>query len=185
MLKNFVVVAAEQQAMVAMVATEEDVVYHHMVAAVEQVGGLSSQRIAILMKTAIEYVSYLLRMQSILRKKKEYTIFTTINMSYSRKDLILLHKYKDEKYKQGLVDRIVSYAKTEALKVAMAGETIVRITTPWASSRVEMADLTKEEDLIRTQLIQIFHDAKIEVLKNSISFILYEYWELIVKIDWS
>ena len=166
-MKNSVV--AEQQAVVE----------------VEQVGGLSSQAIVILMKMAIEYVRCLLRTQSISRKNKEYTIFTINNMSYSRKDLLLLHKYKDEKYKQGLVDRIVSYAKTEALKVAMAGETIIRITTPWASSRTEMAELTNEEDLIRTQLTQIFHDAKIEVLKNSISFIIYEYWELIVKIDWS
>ena len=39
-------------------------------------------------------------------------------MSYTRKDLILLHKYKDESYKKALVDRVVTSAKTEVLRVA-------------------------------------------------------------------
>jgi hypothetical protein len=106
-------------------------------------------------------------------------------MPYSRKDLILLHKYKDEKYKQALVDRVVTYAKTEVLKVAMSGETAMRITTSWAGSRVEMLDLAKEEDSIRKLLAEIFFDAKVEVITNCVSFVIYDHCEIIVKIDWS
>jgi hypothetical protein len=106
-------------------------------------------------------------------------------MSYSRKDLILLQKYKDEKYKQALVDRVVTYAKTEVLKSAMSGETTMRITTSWAGGRAEMTELAKEEESIRKSLGDIFFDAKIEVITNSVSFVIYDHCEIIVKIDWS
>ena len=106
-------------------------------------------------------------------------------MSYTRKDLILLHKYKDEKYKQALVDRVVTYAKTEALKIAMSGETSMRITTSWAGGRAEMTELAKEEDSIRKLLSDIFSDARIEVITNCVSFVIYDHCEIIVKIDWS
>ena len=106
-------------------------------------------------------------------------------MSYSRKDLILLYKYKDESYKKALVDRVVSYAKTEVLKIAMGGDTIVRISTSWASTKAEVEELKKEEDVIHQQLKTIFQDAKVDIMTNCVSFIIYEFWEIVVKVDWS
>ena len=106
-------------------------------------------------------------------------------MSYTRKDLILLHKYKDESYKKALVDRIVTYMKTEVLRVAMRGDTIARISAEWASTKAELDTLKKEEELVRTHLSQIFHDAKVEIVTNCVSFIIYEFWEIVVKVDWS
>ena len=77
-------------------------------------------------------------------------------MSYTRKDLILLHKYKDESYKKALVDRVVTYAKTEVLRVAMLGDTIARISAGWASTKAEMESLKKEESLILEELKTVF-----------------------------
>jgi len=106
-------------------------------------------------------------------------------MSYTRKDLILLHKYKDESYKKALVDRVVTYAKTEVLRVAMLGDTIARISAGWASTKAEMESLKKEESLILEELKTVFKDARIEIITNCVSFIVYEFWEIVVKVDWS
>lgn len=106
-------------------------------------------------------------------------------MSYTRKDLILLHKYKDESYKKALVDRIMSSAKTEVLRVAMMGDTIARISASWASTKAEMDTLKKEQELVHQQLKEIFKDSKIDIATNCVSFIIYEFWEIVVKVDWS
>ena len=106
-------------------------------------------------------------------------------MSYTRKDLILLHKYKDESYKKALVDRIVTYAKTEVLRVAMLGDTIARISATWASTKSELEGLKKEEGIVLEQLKELFKDSKIDITTNCVSFIVYEFWEIVVKVDWS
>jgi hypothetical protein len=106
-------------------------------------------------------------------------------MSYTRKDLILLHKYKDEFYRKALVDRIVSSAKTEVLRVSMMGDTIARISASWAFTKEELESLKKEQDLVHQQLKDIFKDSKIDITTNCVSFIIYEFWEIVVKVDWS
>jgi hypothetical protein len=106
-------------------------------------------------------------------------------MSYTRKDLILLHKYKDESYKKALVDRVVSSAKTEVLRVAMMGDTIARISATWASTKDEMESLKKEEALVLEQVNAVFKDARVDIMTNCVSFIVYEFWEIVVKVDWS
>jgi hypothetical protein len=104
---------------------------------------------------------------------------------YSRKDLILLHKYKDESYKRALVERVVSLTKSEVFKAAMKGETLARISSEWASSQEQLASLQKEEQVVRDQLHTAFPDAKIEVDINSISFFFFSFWEIVVKVNWS
>ena len=106
-------------------------------------------------------------------------------MSYTRKDLILLHKYKDESYKKALVDRVVTSAKAEVLRVAMLGDTIARISATWAATKDEMESLKKEETLVLEQLKAIFNDARVDSTTNCVSFIVYEFWEIVVKVDWT
>ena len=104
---------------------------------------------------------------------------------YSRKDLILLYKYKDDSYKKALVDRIVCQAKAEVFKAAMQGDTIARISSAWANSKEEVEDLKKEKDAILEQLSTIFKDAIIDIETNLISFVIYQFWEIVVKVNWS
>ena len=104
---------------------------------------------------------------------------------YSRKDLILLHKYKDESYKKALVERIVSQSKSEVFRMAMNGDTLARVSSSWASSKEELANLKKEEQLIRDSLNTFFPDSKVDIELNHISFIIYEFWEIVVKVNWS
>jgi transcriptional/translational regulatory protein YebC/TACO1 len=105
-------------------------------------------------------------------------------MTYTRKDLILLQKYKDENYKKALVDQIVSQAKAQTLQSAIQGETAIRIAVKWASSKQEAEELQAQEALIREALKSMFPDVKVEVDVNSLSFILFEFWELVIKLNW-
>ena len=104
---------------------------------------------------------------------------------YSRKELILLQKYKDESYRKALVERIVSQAKAEVFRAAMAGETLARVSSSWASSSEELATLKKEEQVVRDSLNSFFPDSKIELEINVVSFIVYSFWEIVVKVNWS
>jgi hypothetical protein len=105
-------------------------------------------------------------------------------MGFTRKDLILLQKYKDENYKRALVDSVVSLAKHQVFRSAMAGETMARIGLQWAATRKESEELQKEEQQVRDQLKEAFPDSKIEVDTNVVSFIIYEFVEIIVKVNW-
>lgn len=108
----------------------------------------------------------------------------TKDRMYTRKDLILLQKYKDENYKKALVDQIVCQTKATVLQSAAAGETAIRIAIRWASSKQEAEELQSQEAAIRQQLKETFTDLKVEVEVNSLSFILFEFWELVVKLNW-
>ena len=105
-------------------------------------------------------------------------------MSFTRKDLILLHKYKDENYKRALVESVLSLARHQVFRTAMSGDTMARISLHWASSKEELADLKKEEAQVRELLQQSFPDSKIEIETNNISFIIYQFWEIVVKVNW-
>lgn len=105
-------------------------------------------------------------------------------MGFTRKDLILLQKYKDENYKRALVDSVVSLAKHQVFRAAMGGETMARIGLQWAANRKEAEDLQKEEQQIREFLKESFPDSRIEVDTNIVSFIIYEFVEIIVKVNW-
>jgi len=48
-------------------------------------------------------------------------------MSFSRKDLILLQKYKDDNYRKALIEHVVSLVKYEVFRSAMRGETVVLV----------------------------------------------------------
>ena len=104
---------------------------------------------------------------------------------YSRKDLILLQKYKDESYRKALVERVVSQAKAEVFRTAMNGDTLARVSSAWANSSEELALLKKEEQLVRDTLYAFFPDSKIDIEINVVSFIIYSFWEIVVKINWS
>ena len=103
---------------------------------------------------------------------------------YSRKDLILLQKYKDESYKRALVDRIVSQTKFHVLQAAMGGETAIRLAISWASGKQEAEELQAQEAAIRGSLKELFPDSKVEVDVNSLNMILFEFWELVIKVSW-
>jgi hypothetical protein len=105
-------------------------------------------------------------------------------MSYTRKDLILLQKYKDDAYKRALVDRVVSQVKAQTLLSATQGETALRIAISWASGKQEAEELQAQEAAIREQLKGIFTDVKVEVEVNSLNMILFEFWELVIKLNW-
>lgn len=105
-------------------------------------------------------------------------------MSYTRKDLILLQKYKDENYKRALVDKIVSQVKSQVFQSAMNGDTVIRVSVNWASNKQEAEELQSQEALIRDSLKTIFPDSKIEVETNSLNMILFEFWELVLKVNW-
>lgn len=106
-------------------------------------------------------------------------------MGFTRKDLILLQKYKDENYKRALVDSVVSLAKHQVFRSAMSGEVTARVSLQWASNRKESEELQKEEQQVRDQLKETFPDSKVEVDTNIVSFIIYEFIEIIVKVNWS
>lgn len=103
---------------------------------------------------------------------------------FTRKDLILLHKYKDENYKKALVESVISLARHQVFRSAMNGETIARISMKWASSKEELEDLKKEETQVRDLLFESFKDSKIDVEINNISFIFYQFWEIVVRVTW-
>ena len=105
-------------------------------------------------------------------------------MGFTRKDLILLQKYKDENYKRALVDSVVSLAKHQVFRSAMSGETMARIGLQWAANRKESEELQKEEQQVRDQLKESFPDSRIEVDTNIVSFIIYEFVEIVVKVNW-
>jgi hypothetical protein len=103
---------------------------------------------------------------------------------YSRKDLILLQKYKDENYKKALVDQIICQTKSTVLQSAAAGETAIRIALKWASTKEEAQDLQAQEAQIRELLKSIFPDVKVEVDVNSLNLLFFEFWELVLKLNW-
>jgi hypothetical protein len=105
-------------------------------------------------------------------------------MNYTRKDLILLQKYKDENYKRALVDSVVSQVKHQVFQTAMNGDTVIRLSIRWASNQQEAEELQAQEALIRESLTTIFPDSKIEVETHSLHMILFEFWELVVKVNW-
>jgi hypothetical protein len=103
---------------------------------------------------------------------------------YSRKDLILLQKYKDEAYKRALVDRIISQTRAQVLQAATGGETAIRLAINWASGKQEAEELQAQEAAIRAQLKEIFPDSRVEVDVNSLNMIFFEFWELVIKVSW-
>jgi hypothetical protein len=105
-------------------------------------------------------------------------------MPYTRKDLILLQKYKDENFKRALVDQIVSQIKAQTLQAAAAGETAIRLAVKWASSKQEAEELQAQEALIREGIKATFTDVKVEVDVNSLNLFLFEFWELVIKLNW-
>ena len=105
-------------------------------------------------------------------------------MGFTRKDLILLQKYKDENYKRALVDSVVSLAKHQVFRSAMGGETMARVGMQWASTRKESEELQKEEQQVRDLLKEAFPDSRVEVDTNIVSFIIYEFVEIVVKVNW-
>ena len=105
-------------------------------------------------------------------------------MGFTRKDLILLQKYKDENYKRALVDSVVSLAKHQIFRSAMGGETMARVGMQWASTRKESEELQKEEQQVRDLLKESFPDSRVEVDTNIVSFIIYEFVEIVVKVNW-
>jgi hypothetical protein len=109
---------------------------------------------------------------------------TPLTQMFTRKDLILLHKYKDESYKKALVESVTSLARHQVFRAAMNGETIARISLQWASSKEELEDLKKEETQVRDLLSESFKDSKIDVEINNISFIFYQFWEIAVRVNW-
>ena len=106
-------------------------------------------------------------------------------MHFSRKDLILLHKYKDDTYKQALVEHTVSLVKHEVFRLAMKGETMARISCNWASSQSELEGLVKEEQQVREQVKEVFKDSAVEVETTMISLLFYQFWEIVIKVNWS
>jgi len=66
----------------------------------------------------------------------------------------------------------------------MSGETMARISLHWAANRKESEDLQKEEQIIRDQLKESFPDSRIEVDTNIVSFFIYEFVEIVVKVNW-
>lgn len=105
--------------------------------------------------------------------------------SFSRKDLILLQKYKDDNYKRALVDSIVSLTKHTVYQAAKDGQTMSRSSMNWAYSKSELAELQAHEQKVRDLLKVAFCDAKIEVDTTHINLIFYEFWELTVKVAWA
>jgi hypothetical protein len=105
-------------------------------------------------------------------------------MNFSRKDLILLQKYKDDNYKRALVEHIVSLAKYEVFRLAIKGETMARISNTWASTEQELQDLRKEEQQVIEQVKAVFPDSTVEMETNKISLFFYEFWEIVVKVNW-
>lgn len=105
-------------------------------------------------------------------------------MSFTRKDLILLQKYKDENYKRGLVDSVVSLTKHQVFRTAMSGETMARINLSWAANRKEMEELQKEEQKVRDLVKEAFPDSKIDVQTNHVNFVIYEFVEIVVIVNW-
>ena len=104
--------------------------------------------------------------------------------SYTRKDLILLQKYKDEAYKKALVDKVISTTRQAVLTAAMKGETICRVQTSWCSNKEEAEALQAQEQTIRETLKSIFPDSKVTVETSTVSFIVYEFWEIIITVAW-
>ena len=66
-------------------------------------------------------------------------------MTFSRKDLILLHKYKDDNYRKALIEHVVSLVKYEVFRSAMRGETIVRVSclASWSHATPSHASLVQ------------------------------------------
>ena len=61
---------------------------------------------------------------------------------------------------------------------------MARIGLQWASTRKESEELQKEEQQVRDLLKDSFPDSKVEVDTNVVSFIIYEFVEIIVKVNW-
>jgi len=106
-------------------------------------------------------------------------------MQFSRKDLILLQKYKDDNYKRALVEHTVSLVKYEVFRLAMKGETMARISCNWATTQAELETLAKEEQQVREQVKEVFKDSIVEVETTMISLVFYQFWEIIIKVNWS
>ncbi len=103
---------------------------------------------------------------------------------YTRKDLILLQKYKDDAYKRALVDKVISNVRLAVLTAAMKGETICRVQSSWCSTKEEAEALQSQEQQIRESLKTIFPDSRVTVETSTVSFIVYEFWEIIITVSW-
>jgi len=108
----------------------------------------------------------------------------SILQMYTRKDLLLLQKYKDENFKKALVDGIICQVKSATVFAAMNGETAIRSVCPWASTAEQAEELEKEKKEILERLKEIFPDSLVIVESNRISFIIYDFWELVVRVSW-
>jgi hypothetical protein len=105
-------------------------------------------------------------------------------MSFSRKDLILLHKYKDDSYRKALVEYVVSLVKYEVFRSAMRGETVVRVCCTWANTKEEVESLAKEESTVKEQIQSTFKDSVVDIQIGIISLIFYSFWEIVINVNW-
>jgi hypothetical protein len=105
-------------------------------------------------------------------------------MSFSRKDLILLHKYKDENFKKALVEYTVGLVKHEVFRLAMKGETMARVACDWAHTQAELDGLAKEEQQVRELVKEAFKDSVVQVDTTKVSLIFYQFWEIVVTVNW-
>ena len=105
-------------------------------------------------------------------------------MSYTCKDLILLQKYKDENWRNALVEMTVSRAKWTVFAASMLGETSARISCHWASNREEYESLQKKEQQVRELLKETFRDAIVSVESTHMNFFITEYWDLVIVVRW-
>lgn len=105
-------------------------------------------------------------------------------MSFSRKDLILLHKYKDDSYRKALIEHVVSLVKYEVFRSAMRGETVVRVSCTWANTKEEVEALTKEEAAVKEQIQATFKDSVVEIQTGPVSLIFYSFWEIVINVNW-
>jgi hypothetical protein len=82
------------------------------------------------------------------------------------------------------VEHAVSLVKHEVFRLAMKGETIARTSCNWASSKAELESLAKEEKQVREQVKEIFKDSIVDVETVKIGLVFYEFWEIVIKVNW-
>ena len=104
---------------------------------------------------------------------------------YTCKDLILLQKYKDDKYRSAMVDLIVSRTKAAVIGAAIQGETVARASINWALTQKEADDMASKETEVRQILKETFKDGSVQVDVVHMNYFITEYWELVVRVAWA
>jgi hypothetical protein len=107
------------------------------------------------------------------------------NSQYTCKDLILLQKYKDDKYRSAMVDLIISRTKAAVIGAAIQGETVARSSINWALTQKEADEMASKETEVRQLLKEIFKDGSVQVDVVHMNYFITEYWELVVRVAWA